>query len=63
MRKRNLTPFGQKVKQRLVEINLTQKKLAEKIGTSEVYLSMILYGERSGEKYISRINEMLKISE
>lgn len=63
MRKRNLTPFGQKVKKRLVEINLTQKKLAEKIGTSEVYLSMILYGERSGEKYISSIDEILNISE
>ena len=63
MRKRNLTPFGQKVKKRLVEINLTQKKLAEKIGTSEVYLSMILYGERSGEKYITRIEEILNISE
>ncbi|WP_422487062.1 helix-turn-helix domain-containing protein [Gudongella sp. DL1XJH-153] len=63
MRKRNLTPFGKKVKRRLVEINLTQKKLAENIGTSEVYLIMILYGERSGKKYISKINEILKTSE
>ncbi|MGM0397288.1 MAG: helix-turn-helix domain-containing protein [Bacillota bacterium] len=49
IRKRTLTPFGYKVKKRLVEINLTQKKLAERIGTSEVYLSMILYDERSGK--------------
>ncbi|MCR3955378.1 MAG: helix-turn-helix transcriptional regulator [Gudongella sp.] len=63
MRKRNLTPFGHKVKQRLVEINLTQKKLAEKIGTSEVYLSMILYGERSGHKYIQKINDFLDMGE
>lgn len=63
VKKRNLTPFGYKVKERLVEINLTQKKLAEKIGTSEVYLSMILYGERSGHKYIPKINEILGIGE
>ncbi|WP_409227956.1 helix-turn-helix domain-containing protein [Gudongella sp. SC589] len=63
MRKRNLTPFGYKVKKRLVQMNLTQKKLAEKIGTSEVYLSMILYGERSGDKYIPKINEVLDLSE
>ncbi|HZH94161.1 MAG TPA: helix-turn-helix transcriptional regulator [Tissierellaceae bacterium] len=63
MRKRNLTPFGYQVKQRLVQINLTQKKLAEKIGTSEVYLSMILYGERSGKKYIPKIIEALDMGE
>lgn len=61
MRKRELTPFGHSVKKKLVEVNLTQKKLAERIGTSEVYLSMILYGERSGEKYLGRIREMLGI--
>jgi transcriptional regulator with XRE-family HTH domain len=63
VKKRNLTPFGYKVKHRLAQMNLTQKKLAEKIGTSEVYLSMILYGERSGHKYIPKINEVLGINE
>ncbi len=60
MKKRKLTPFGEKVKERLIDLNMTQKKLAKKIGTSEVYLSLILYGERSGEKYIDAINEVLK---
>ena len=61
MRKRRLTPFGEKVKESLIELNMTQKKLAEKVGTSNVYLSMILYGERSGEKYIDAIKEILDL--
>jgi transcriptional regulator with XRE-family HTH domain len=61
MKKRRLTPFGEKVKKRLVELNITQKKLAEKIGTSDVYLSMILYGERSGNRYNEKIKKTLKL--
>jgi len=61
MKKRRLTPFGEKVKERLVEINMTQKKLAEEIGASHVYLSMILYGERAGNKYIDVIKKTLKL--
>ncbi|MDY0256130.1 helix-turn-helix transcriptional regulator [Gudongella oleilytica] len=61
MKRRKLTPFGEKVKQKLVEVNMTQKKLAEALGTSEVYLSMILYGERSGKKYILGINQILEL--
>ena len=61
MKKRRLTPFGEKVKERLIDLNMTQKKLAEKVGTSDVYLSMILYGERSGGKYIEDIKEILNI--
>lgn len=61
MKRRKLTPFGEKVKQKLVEVNMTQKKLAEALGTSEVYLSMILYGERSGKKYIPGIKQILEL--
>ena len=61
MRKRKLTPFGEDVKRKLIEINMTQKKLAEDIQTSEVYLSMILYGERSGDKYIDLIRKKLEL--
>ena len=61
MKRRKLTPFGEKVKRKLVEVNMTQKKLAEALGTSEVYLSMILYGERSGKKYIPGINPRLEL--
>lgn len=61
MNRRKLTTFGEKVKQKLAEVNMTQKKLAEELGTSEVYLSMILYGERSGRKYLPQINDLLQL--
>ncbi len=61
MKKRKLTSFGLKVKNRLADINMTQKELAEKLGTSNAYLSMILYGERSGKKYLDKIKSLLKI--
>lgn len=63
MKKRKLTVFGQSVKNKLFELNMTQKSLAEKLGTSEVYLSMILYGERSGAKYKNKIMNILSIDE
>ncbi len=63
MKKRKLTVFGQSVKNKLFELNMTQKSLAEKLGTSEVYLSMILYGERSGAKYKNKIINILSIDE
>lgn len=59
MQKRKLTKFGDLVKLRLFQLNMTQKTLASKVGTSEEYLSMILYGERSGEKYKDSIREVL----
>ncbi|MBZ4644932.1 MAG: hypothetical protein PWR27_822 [Petroclostridium sp.] len=61
MKKRKLTPFGKLVNNRLIELNMTQKKLAEKVGTSEAYLSMILRGKRSGEKYLDNIIKVLNI--
>lgn len=63
VKKRKLTVFGQSVKNKLFELNMTQKSLAEKLGTSEVYLSMILYGERSGAKYKNKIIYILSIDE
>ncbi|MGI6427267.1 MAG: helix-turn-helix domain-containing protein [Natronincolaceae bacterium] len=59
MQKRKLTDFGEEVKNRLYELNMTQKTLAKKIGTSEAYLSMILYGERSGAKYKDKIKSII----
>lgn len=62
MKKRKLTPFGLKVKNRLADLNMTQKELSEKLGTSDAYLSMILYGERSGNMYIENIKNILNIN-
>lgn len=62
MKKRKLTPLGLKVKNRLADLNMTQKELAKKLGTSDAYLSMILYGERSGSIYIEDIKNILNIN-
>jgi len=63
MKKRKLTEFGQIVNDRLIELNITQKELSKLIGTSEPYLSMILHGERSGNKYKDTIIQILKLKE
>ncbi len=62
MKKRKLTPFGINVKNRLVDLNMSQKVLAQKLGTSDAYLSMILYGERSGNMYIENIKIILNMN-
>lgn len=57
--KRKLTPFGVLVKKTLIEKGMTQVQLADEVGTSNKYLNLILYGDRSGEKYISSIARVL----
>lgn len=59
MRKRPLSEFGEIVNKKLIELNMTQKELSSKIGTSEVYLSYILRGERAGQKYKDKILKIL----
>lgn len=61
MQKRQLTPFGITVKKRLIEKGMTQVRLAEEVGTSNKYLNLILYGDRTGEKYIGKIITVLDI--
>ena len=61
MQKRQLTPFGITVKKRLIEKGMTQVRLAEEVGTSNKYLNLILYGDRTGEKYIQKIISVLDI--
>ena len=58
---RRLTPFGRKVKKRLIDMNITQVELAKMLGTDKRYINKILCGERSGEKYVSEISKILKI--
>lgn len=60
-RKRRLTQFGVLVKKTLVEKGMTQVQLAEEVGTSNKYLNLILYGDRSGEKYINGIARVLDL--
>ena len=62
MKKRKLTSFGLKVKNRLSDLNISQKELARMLKTSDAYLSIILYGERAGNMYIEKIETILEIS-
>lgn len=60
--KRCLTPLGVACKKRMVEKNISQTELAQKVGTSTKYLDLIFHGERAGKKYISRIVRELDIN-
>ena len=43
-------------------ITMTATELADALGTSPQYLNFILHGQRSGKKYIKKIEEILGIN-
>lgn len=53
------TPFGRAVRMRLAALDMDQKALAQKVGTTPAYISIIIYGERNSPKMIKRICEAL----
>jgi len=63
MRRANkkLTPFGKLVVKALADRDMTKAQLAEQVGTSPQYLSYILTGTRSGEKYLHAIVAALNL--
>ena len=61
MAQRKLTPMGKIIKLRLGELEMTQEALAAQVGTSPQYINHIMYGERTGEKYIDEICKVLDI--
>lgn len=56
-----LTPFGKLVVKALVDQDLTRSKLAAVVGVTPQYLSYILNGTRSGEKYLTAIVATLEL--
>ncbi len=54
--------IGKQIKKQLIDKNMTAKQLADQIGTSPQYLNKIIHGERSGEKYIDAIKQILGIA-
>lgn len=56
-----LTPFGRKVRKKLIDKNMTQVELAALLGCNKQYIHKILTGERSGKKYIAMIAKILEI--
>ena len=61
--KTKLTPFGKKIKKRLIDLNMTQVELAEMVGITDKYLYKIMHGVRSGKKYVEKIKTILKMDE
>lgn len=55
------TALGCAVRIRLIERNMTQKELAEKVGCSQRYIWLIINGYRTGDKYMDAIREELNI--
>ena len=54
--------IGKQIKKQLIDKNMTAKQLADQIGTSPQYLNKIIHGERSGEKDIDAIKQILGIA-
>ncbi|MFW6102654.1 MAG: helix-turn-helix domain-containing protein [Chloroflexota bacterium] len=54
MKKRILTKFGEKVRQRRIELGISQEELATRAGVHRTYIGMI---ERA-EKNITDVNPM-----
>ena len=60
-RNNKLTPLGKYVTKALINKEMSKTQLAEVVGTSPQYLSYILYGNRSGEKYLPAIVAALEL--
>lgn len=57
-----LTPFGKRVKKRMIDLNMTHAELCRAVGCrSQTYMNDILAGRRSGDKYIPLICQTLKL--
>lgn len=54
-----LNIYGVKIKKRLIEIDMSQKELAKRVGISSSNLNEILNGKRKGWKHRDKIDEIL----
>lgn len=54
--------YGRAVKLQLLRLDMTQAELAEQIRCSRQYLNRILAGDRSGQKYRARIQELTGVA-
>ena len=60
-RRQHLTPLGKEIKKRLIDKSMSQVELAEIVGTSKYYISKIISGTRTGNKYVQKICSVLDI--
>lgn len=61
IRKKTLAPIGKIIRKRMIDLDMTQKTLATLIGSNYIYVTYIMYGDRSGAKYMDKIAEVLKM--
>ena len=59
---RKLTPIGIAIKKALIDKEMTQVELANKLGVDPRYINHIIHGERSGKKYIGDIFQILELN-
>lgn len=60
-RRNALTPFGKSVKKRMIDLGMGHADLCEACDCGRTYMSDILTGRRSGEKYLPRICKVLAL--
>lgn len=56
-----LTPLGKEIKKKLIDKDMTQVELAEQLGVTKQYITKIITGIRTGDKYLCRIGAILDI--
>lgn len=61
MKKKQISDFGKQIKIKLIELNMTQRALAKKVGVNENYLTAIVNGDRSGKSYREAIMAILSM--
>lgn len=57
--RRRPTAFGRAIRVRLAELNMQQSDLARMLGTSEAYITYLIYGDRRDEAWVARICQAL----
>ena len=62
-RKRQLSDRAKEVKKELINQEMSQRELAEKLGMNENYLTAVLSGRRAGGKYWTEIEKILVIKQ
>lgn len=62
MKRKKQTAFAMEVRKKLIDSDMTQVELAEKVGIKPQYLSLILSGARGNSKYVEVIKKVLGMS-
>lgn len=59
--RQRLTPLGKEIKKRLIDKGMTQVELAAELGITRQYITKIITGARTGDRYLCRIGTILDI--